>query len=197
MENMQQQNTVLVQQNTVALQQLETARVSTEAARVASETSQRQCLEIVGNFRNNVGPSSSSTHNSQEWSLESFLQHNPTKFDGKCSPDAADQWMRDMERIYNAKRCPNENRLTFSEYLLSGEVSHWWSNTRSLLDCCGIQISWEIFKKKFYTEYFPDTMRFAKEVKFLQLVQGNMNVSEYADRFKHLICFHTFVMDEE
>ena len=27
----------------------------------------------------------------REWSLEDFLKHHPAKFDGKTSPDAADQ----------------------------------------------------------------------------------------------------------
>lgn len=75
-----------------------------------------------------------------------------------------------MKRIYNAKRFPNENKLALSGYLLSGEASHWWSNTRSLLESTGIQISWEVFKKKFYREYFPDSVRFAKEDEFLELV---------------------------
>lgn len=69
-------------------------------------------------------PSSSSVH-TQEWSLESFFQHNLAEFNGKCSPDDVDQWLRGMERIYNAKRCLEENILAFSKYLLSGEASHY------------------------------------------------------------------------
>ncbi|XP_014493399.1 uncharacterized protein LOC106755708 isoform X2 [Vigna radiata var. radiata] len=68
---------------------------------------------------------------------------------------------------------------------------------RSLLEGSGTHITWELFKKKFYTEYFPDSVRFAKEVEFLQLVQGGMSVSEYTDKFKHLIRFHTLTMNEE
>lgn len=130
---MQQQNAAIVQQNTVALQQLEVARVS-------AETSQRQYMDLLASGKATTGPSSSCVH-SQEWSLESFLQHHPAKFNGKCSPDEADQWFRDMERIYNAKRCSDENRLAFLEYLLSREASHWWSSTRSLLESTGTQIS--------------------------------------------------------
>ncbi|XP_047149827.1 uncharacterized protein LOC124821931 [Vigna umbellata] len=56
---------------------------------------------------------------------------------------------------------------------------------------------WELFKEKFYTKYFPDSVRYDKEIEFLQLVQGNMSVAEYADRFKHLLRFYTMTMDEE
>ncbi|XP_047175074.1 uncharacterized protein LOC124842604 [Vigna umbellata] len=102
-----------------------------------------------------------------------------------------------MQRIFHAKRCSDESRFAFSEYFLTGEVGHWWSSMRMLLEGSGTPISWEVFKQKFYTEYFPDSIRFAKEVEFLQLVQGNMSVSEYADRFKHLLRFHTLTMNEE
>jgi len=32
----------------------------------------------------------------REWSLEDFLKHHPSKFGGKTSLDAADQWLKDM-----------------------------------------------------------------------------------------------------
>ncbi|XP_047153644.1 uncharacterized protein LOC124825144 [Vigna umbellata] len=57
-------------------------------------------------------------------------------------------------------------------------------------------ITWELFRTKFYTEYFPDSVRFVKEVEFLELAQGNRSVSEYADRFKHLLRFNTMTVDE-
>ncbi|XP_047160910.1 uncharacterized protein LOC124831066 [Vigna umbellata] len=84
-----------------------------------------------------------------------------------------------MERIYNAKRYPDENRLTFTEYLLTREASHWWSSMKMILEGNDTPISWELFKKKFYTEYFPNSVRFVKEVEFLELVQGNMSVLEW------------------
>lgn len=102
-----------------------------------------------------------------------------------------------MERTYNVKRCPEENKLASTEYLLTSEASHWWSNMRMLLEGSGTPITWDLFKKNFYTDYFSDIVRFPKEIELLQLVQGSMSVSEYADQFKHLIRFRTLTMDEE
>lgn len=65
------------------------------------------------------------------------------------------------------------------------------------MESTNVLITWDLFKTKFYEEYFPNSVRFAKEVEFLQLVQGNMTVSEYADKFKHLLRFHTIAMNEE
>jgi len=45
-------------------------------------------------------------------------------------------------------------------------------------------------------EYFPDSVRYAKEIEFMQLEQGNLLVTEYATRFKHLARFYTHTMTE-
>ncbi|XP_017431747.1 uncharacterized protein LOC108339108 [Vigna angularis] len=66
-----------------------------------------------------------------------------------------------------------------------------------ILEGSHIPISWEVFKNKFYEEYFPDSVWFAKEVEFLQLVQRGMSVSEYTDKFKHLVRFNTMATNEE
>ncbi|XP_014489905.1 uncharacterized protein LOC106752684 [Vigna radiata var. radiata] len=182
----------------MALQNLEVARVAAENARVSSENTQRQFVEVLTSGRATASPSSSSTAaRPQEWSLESFLQHHPAKFNGQCTPDEADQWFHDMERIYNAKRCPEDSRLAFTEYLLTGEVSHWWSSLWMILEESRTPITWELFRQKFYREYFPDSVIFAKEVEFLELTQGNMYLSKYVDRFKHLLRFNTMAVDED
>jgi len=131
-----------------------------ESTRLATEATQQRHLEAlhqIGENRSAAGSSQASLPRVQEWSLEDFLQHHPSRFDGKVSLDGADQWMRDMERIYDAKRCPTENRLAYTEYLLTGEVVHWWSNMKMMLEDSQETITWELFKKKFYAEYFPDS----------------------------------------
>jgi len=120
-----------------------------------------------------------------------------SRFDGKTTPYEADQWMRDMERIHDAKRCSIENRLAYSEYLLAGEAVHWWSSMKMMLEDSKEPVTWELFKRKFYAEYFPNSVRYAKKVEFLQLMQGEMSVSEYAEKFKHMGRFHTLKMVED
>ncbi|XP_047169513.1 uncharacterized protein LOC124848260 [Vigna umbellata] len=90
---------------------------------------------------------------------------------------------RDMERIYYAKGCPDERKLAYTQYLLTGEAGHWWSSMRMILERSETPITWELFRVKFYTEYFPNS--------------GNKTVSEYVDRFKHLLRFNTTAVDEE
>jgi len=58
-----------------------------------------------------------------EWSLEDFLKHQPTKFDGKISPNQVDQWMKDMECIFDSKRCLDESKLAFHCLHSQGRLS--------------------------------------------------------------------------
>ena len=55
-------------------------------------------------------------------------------------------------------------------------------------------VTWESFKVRFLEEYFPNSVRYAKEVEFMQLEQGNISITEYATRFKHLARFYTQTM---
>ncbi|XP_052728076.1 uncharacterized protein LOC108327056 isoform X2 [Vigna angularis] len=203
LEALQQQNTALVQQNTVALQNLEAARIAAENARISAENArmefdhtQRQLMDMLARGVPTQG-ASSSVAPTQEWTLESFLQHHPARFIGKCSPDEADHWFQDMERIFEAKGCPDDRKLAYTPYLLIGEAGHWWNSVKMILERRETPITWELFRTKFYTEYFPNSVRFAKEVEFLELAQGNKSVSEYADRFKHLLRFSTVQVSEE
>ncbi|XP_017420321.1 uncharacterized protein LOC108330346 [Vigna angularis] len=192
-DRLQQQNNTLMEKNATLMQQNQNALQSLEAARANSEATQRQLMDILVATRGTPGASSSTATPHAEWSLESFLQHHPAKFSGKCLPDE----LRDMERIYDAKRCPDDNRLAFTEYLLTGEASHWWTSMKAILTDTQSPITWAVFRVKFYEEYFPDSVRFAKEVEFLQLVQGGTSVSEYTNKFKHPVRFNTMATSEE
>jgi len=94
------------------------------------------------------------------------LKHHAVKFDGKASPDAADQWLKDLERIFDTKMCPMEKRLAFAVYMLTGEAEHWWISMKSIMEERGELVTWEAFRGKFLSEYFPNSVRFAKEVEF-------------------------------
>ena len=103
--------------------------------------------------------------------------------------------MKDIERIFYAKMCPEESRLAFAVYMLTGEAEHWWISMESIMKERQEPVTWEVFRRKFLSEYFPDSIKYAKEVEFLQLTQGSKSVAEYAEKFKHLSHFYTMPLD--
>jgi len=125
------------------------------------------------------------------------LKHHLVKFNGKTSPDATYQWLKDLERIVDAKMCPAKNMLAFTIYMLIGEAEHWWISMKSIMEEREEPMTWEAFRGKFLSEYFPDSVRYKKAVKFLQLTQGGKSMADYAKKFKHLSRFYTLPLDEE
>ena len=190
-----------MQRQEVSLEQQHLVIQQMEAARQAADDAQRQHMDALRQLGENAAGAQMYGPHPQppplEWSLEDFLKHHPAKFDGKTSPDQADQWMKDMERIFDAKRCPDESRLAFTIYMLTGEAEHWWASMRLVMEEKHEDVTWEAFKRRFLLEYFLDSVRYAKEVEFLQLTQGNKSVTEYTERFKHLGRFYTMPLDVE
>ena len=172
-----------------------------EVARVAVEDAHRQHMEALRQLEENkataLGFGLEPRPPVKEWSLEDFLKHHPVKFNGKTSTNTADQWLKDLERIFDAKTCPTQNRLAFTVYMLNGEAEHWWISTKFILEERGKPVTWEAFRGKFLSEYFPNSVRYAKEVEFLQLTQGGKTVTDYAEKFKHLSRFYTLPLNEE
>jgi len=55
--------------------------------------------------------------------------------------------------------------------------------TQVMIDAKEEVIDWESFKLRFLEKYFRDNAKYAKEVKFLILEQGNMPMNAYATIF--------------
>jgi len=96
---LQQQSATMAQEHQVALHQLENARLAVETTLLH--------------------------HQHHTWSLEDFLKHNPPKFNGGGNPDKADQWMREIERIFEATQCPEERKLSCVVYMLTEDAEFW------------------------------------------------------------------------
>ena len=104
--------------------------------------------------------------------------------------------MRDIEKIFETTQCPEERKLSYAIYVLTREVEFWWIGMKQMMEDRGEDATWQNFKVRFLEEYFPDSVSYAKEIEFMQLEQGNLSVTEYATRLKHLARFYTQTMTE-
>jgi len=195
-----QQSTAMMQQHEASMQRQAVGDAADRSCKGGCQGCYQQHMEALRQLEENMAVAPVFGREPRppvrERSLEDFLKHHPVKFNGKTSPDAADQWLKDLERIFDAKTCPVENRLAFTVYMLTGEAEHWWTSTKSILEERREPVTWEAFWGKFLSEYFPDSVRYAKEVEFLQLTQGGKSIADYAEKFKHLSHFYTLPLDE-
>ncbi|CAJ2661835.1 unnamed protein product [Trifolium pratense] len=118
--------------------------------------------------------------------LRDFSQYNPPKFNGEHDPDKADRWLEDIEKIFEMLHCTDAKKVEYGTFLLRAEAESWWRGERQIMENNHEELNWESFKEKFLGKYFPSSARSEKEKQFLKLFQGNMTISEYADKFESL-----------
>ncbi|GAU50676.1 hypothetical protein TSUD_187600 [Trifolium subterraneum] len=121
--------------------------------------------------------------------LDRFLKHKPSFFVGGFNPDGAVKWVEEVEIIFDAMECANENKLALGTYMLREEANQWWKNAKLRLGDRGVVITWEMFKREFFNKYFPADVKNKKVVEFMKLEQGNMSVAEYVAKFESLCAF--------
>ncbi|XP_027343084.1 uncharacterized protein LOC113855653 [Abrus precatorius] len=98
--------------------------------------------------------------------LSAFTRHDPPKFEGGFNPEGAQRWAANVEKIFNAMGCCEENKI------LPQEDDY---------------IQWETFKTIFLGNYFPRDLRKQKAREFLELKQGSITVGEYVAKFQELM----------
>ena len=120
-----------------------------------------------------------------------FRKASPLSFRGAYNLDRADKWIRAIEKIFTVLVCTEEQRLAFATYMLEADAMLWWVGTKRLFEGAQAHMTWDVLKMHFYEKYFLDSVKNAKELEFMSLHQGTMNVAEYTAKFKELCKFST------
>lgn len=95
--------------------------------------------------------------------------------------------MKEIEKALELVKVEEVQKTTFASYLLKGDVNYWWESAKAL-EADGV-IAWDRFKELFLEQYFPQFMQAQMELKFFELKQNIMGVSEYEKKFTELSRF--------
>ncbi|MQL72569.1 hypothetical protein Taro_004907 [Colocasia esculenta] len=60
--------------------------------------------------------------------LERFKRMLPPSFKGESDPLLAESWMREIEKIFRAIRCTEDDKVTLATYMLQERADVWWSS---------------------------------------------------------------------
>lgn len=167
----------LNQQNDAFMQQTLQAQNAIQAEQIDLRTEATLAATTA------VATASKSTDGNE---LVDFKRNNPSQFGGGYNPEGAVLWVEELEKIFGAMRCGEDQMISYATFMLIGDAEYWWKGTRQLLEAEGREISWETFKEKFLEKYFLESVRKAKAVEFLLLKQGGMSVRDYATKFESL-----------
>ncbi|XP_058726082.1 uncharacterized protein LOC131597399 [Vicia villosa] len=150
------------------------------AAIAAALEAMAQALEHQSNVGENVASRN----------LATFQRENPLVFKGTHDLDGAFIWIKEIERIFRVMDCTPGQKVWYGTHMLAIEVDGWWLETRQRMEDNGEEITWILFRREFLRKYFPKDVRGKKEIKFLELRQGNKSVVEYAAKFGELAKFY-------
>ncbi|XP_038985482.1 uncharacterized protein LOC120111699 [Phoenix dactylifera] len=68
-----------------------------------------------------------------------------------------------MEKVFNALRCPDEDRVTFATFMLLEEADIWWNVKREKMGQNAASLTWEGFKELFRDKYIPQSVENERE----------------------------------
>ncbi|XP_062100189.1 uncharacterized protein LOC133806071 [Humulus lupulus] len=101
----------------------------------------------------------------------------PPTFEGKIDPIVAEDWLRSVEAIFDHMELNDRQRVSCAVYLLKMDARIWWHT----------------FSKKYYSAALLAT----NVDEFVTLVQGNLFVTNYAQKFNRLEKFAPEVVPTE
>ena len=117
--------------------------------------------------------------------LSDFMRAQPPFFANPKEPLNADDWLRTVERKFNALHVPAAERVNFASYLLEGAAGVWWEGFQSIHEPEHV-VTWEEFRTAFRDMYIPKAVMDQMRKQFQQLTQGNMDVHAYSREFTRL-----------
>ncbi|XP_057780098.1 uncharacterized protein LOC130998703 [Salvia miltiorrhiza] len=127
-----------------------------------------------------------------------FRSMAPPTLKGNEGPLGTEEWMRQMERIFNYMRSRDDSKVTCAAFQLIDDAGHWWESETAVFTEEQVRaISWRTFKEKVMEKYFPKAFRKQKEIELMNLEQGNLTVLEYERKFTQLARFAPHLVDTD
>ena len=128
--------------------------------------------------------------------VERFRHFRPEKFNGDAEPWRAEQWLREMESIFDTLGCSEIEKRRLATFQLTYAAADWWESEKAILGEDAVKaMPWNAFRELFLENYFPQTERNKKEREFIELTQGNRTVREYTVQFERLSRFAYHMID--
>ena len=136
--------------------------------------------------QNNGGNGGNGTRRADVLSLNKFVDLVP-KFEPQLGKPLQPQlWMEEVEKTFSALGTPDNKKVEYASYLLTGVANNWWLSAKRNIR--GV-ITWEVFQQAFYAEYFPESVRNQMLQEYYTLQQGKRTVEEYEAELNRLVRF--------
>ncbi|MQL76756.1 hypothetical protein Taro_009151, partial [Colocasia esculenta] len=107
-------------------------------------------------------------------------------------------WMREVEKIFWAIRCAEEDKVSLATYMLQEGADVWWASVICTRYEDGTtKVTWAEFTRLFGAMFIPEHIQDKMEQEFLTLTQGSMTVLEYEAKFAELSKYPPHIVADE
>jgi hypothetical protein len=116
------------------------------------------------------------------------MSHHLPTFSYVVDPLDVDDWLKVIGKKLDITQCNDQEKVLYASERLKSATSDWW-DAFTVAHANADAITWQEFQVNFHAHHIPSGIMKLKKKEFLSLIQGNMFVFEYHDRFTQLSCY--------
>ncbi|KAK8942884.1 hypothetical protein KSP39_PZI008966 [Platanthera zijinensis] len=129
--------------------------------------------------------------------LKQFLEMRPPIFRGGVTPMETEDWLKRIELIFKAMRCPENRKVELVTFLFEGEANKWWDSLTQGKFYGRTDIRWNDFLHEFLDWFVPPSEKRILQERFLRLTQGNRSVMQFEAEFTQLAYYASDMVPNE
>ena len=99
--------------------------------------------------------------------FDRVAKRNPKVYEGKEDPMILEEWIRQMEKIFDVVEVPDNKRINIRTFYLFGTADIWWRTVRNTFQ--GPGATWASFTEALQAKFYPLHMQKQKQKEFLTL----------------------------
>ncbi|KAK2968515.1 hypothetical protein RJ640_016834 [Escallonia rubra] len=108
------------------------------------------CMENQQNNNlNHRGPNHDLESQRKFEMLKNFMNMHPQEFVGEGDPDKAENWIRNLEKIFTTMGLNDEMKLLLATFRLENDAACWWEMIDSKWTAAQTVRTWELFETEF------------------------------------------------
>ncbi|KAI0502055.1 hypothetical protein KFK09_017000 [Dendrobium nobile] len=120
--------------------------------------------------------------------LQMFHKLKPPLFKGAVGPQAAEDWIMRVEKIFDSMQCPGNRKVPLAVFMLESEAERWWigQQREKFQGKTNAEITWDEFTVVFRMWFVPPSAQRQMQEAFMRLEQGRKSVMQYEAEFTAL-----------
>ncbi|XP_071697435.1 uncharacterized protein [Rutidosis leptorrhynchoides] len=131
------------------------------------------------------------TETKKKFTFKQFLECRPPEYVGSSNPTETFDWLREVDRAFEACQCKPELRVTYASRLLKKKAIGWWDSITSHMSKEMLnQVTWEKFAAKVCEQYCTpyEISRMKREFMNLKMTR-QMTIDEVIEKFTDKLRF--------